>query len=537
MGRLATNILDRPPARALPLVASAVRIAANDPRSADRGASRVRAAGEWMDVGRTCKVRTAISIVAGIVFVSGCASSRQGPQEVAAYIQHHAESRASEGIAYAQVPLSAPGPSAEGNNAADPGLLSGLRDFIVAALEHNPEIRAAEATARARAERIVQATALPDPMIYTKSLPEPVRTADGDNFFVMGISEKFPVPAKLDRAGRVALADARAALQQLQEIRLRVIAEVKRAYFELYVLDKSTAITAENQRLLQGLIDVARAQVAAGRRPQDDVLRAQVELSNLEADLISLRQRRITSVARLNSLLDRPPGAPVPPPEDFDIRRAELRFDRLLARAAEANPALQRLKHEIERDEQELELARLSHWPEFELGFEWMYMKPREAFRPPPDPATGRRPEVSTMSEEGTDSWAVTFGFTLPIWFDKIKGEISEARHRLQASRLEYASVRNRTAFQIEDALERVQAQRDLASLFDSTIIPQAQQTYQVSQASYIGGSTDFLDLIDNWRKWLVFTIQYHRSLGELERSVADLEEAIGLSLPELGEP
>ena len=82
-----------------------------------------------------------------------------------------------------------------------------------------------------------------------------------------------------------------------------------------------------------------------------------------------------------------------------------------------------------------------------------------------------------------------------------------------------------------------MRAQRDLAALFDTTIIPQAQQTYQVSQASYVAGTSDFLYVIDNWRKWLAFTIQYHRSLGELERSVADLEEAIGLSLPETGEP
>jgi outer membrane protein TolC len=316
-----------------------------------------------------------------------------------------------------------------------------------------------------------------------------------------------------------------------------VIAEVKRAYFQVYVLGRSIDITQENQRLLRGLIDVARAQVAAGRRPQDDVLRAQVELSNLEAELISLRQRRVTFAARLNELLDRSPTTVVPPPDRFSIRQADLRLDHLLATSADANPALKRLGHQIEREKHAVELARLAYWPDFDLGFEWMYMKPRDAERPPRDPATGERPFVSTMSERGMDNWVITIGFTLPIWFDKIKGGINEAKHRLMATRQEYAATQNRVEFQITDALERVRAQRELAALFDSTIIPQAQQTYQVSQASYIAGSSDFLYVIDNWRKWLVFTIQYHRSLGELERSVADLEEAIGLSLPEAGEP
>ena len=53
------------------------------------------------------------------------------------------------------------------------------------------------------------------------------------------MSQKFPVPEKLDAKGRMALAETRVALDRLQQIRLRVIADVKRAYFQLFVLDKS----------------------------------------------------------------------------------------------------------------------------------------------------------------------------------------------------------------------------------------------------------------------------------------------------------
>jgi outer membrane protein TolC len=141
------------------------------------------------------------------------------------------------------------------------------------------------------------------------------------------------------------------------------------------------------------------------------------------------------------------------------------------------------------------------------------------------------------LSEDGSDNWAVTFGFNVPIWVDRIKAGIQEARARLSASRHEYAAARNSVYFEIEDALERVRSQRASALLFRDTIIPQAEQTYRVSQASYSAGTSDFLSVIDNWRNWLVFTIEYHRALGELERSVADLEQAVGLSLSEVGEP
>ncbi len=483
----------------------------------------------WRGVVRTL-------LVSGCLVLTGCALSRTGVQEVSAALERYDQASAKTAEAYART--IAPRTATEDAAVDEPSraqVPETLREFIVLALQENPEVKAAAETAHAKAARIPQVVALPDPMVNTKTLPEPVRTAEGDNYFNLGISQKFPVPEKLDRAGRMALEETRIALHQLQEARLRVIADVKRAYFRLYILDKSIEVTKENQELLRGLIDVARAQVAAGRRSQDDVLRAQVELSNLEAELISLRQRRATARATLNEVLNRPTTTEIPTPEDFDIREAKQAVDALFDRARDANPTLARLQQQIERDRQAVDLAKLAYWPDFTVGFEWMLMEPRDAFQPPINPATGRRPVVSKMSEDGSDNWAITFGFNLPIWFDKIKAGIRETRRNLAASKQQYAAAKNRVYRQIEDAYERVRAQQELAALFKTTIIPQAEQAYQVSQASYTAGTSDFLYVIDNWRKWLVFNIQYYRSLGELERSVADLEQAIGVSLAEMG--
>ncbi|MFQ5474186.1 MAG: TolC family protein, partial [Dehalococcoidia bacterium] len=341
----------------------------------------------------------------------------------------------------------------------------------------------------------------------------------------------------LDRAGRVALEDTRMALEQLETVRLRVIADVKRAYFQLYVVDRSIDVTEANQDLLRSLIDVARSQVAVGRRSQEDVLRAQVELSNLEAELITLRQRRVTLVARLNDILDRPPQTTIQTPDGFGIREVDPAIDKLLARALKANPELRRVERQIERDRQAVQLAKLAYWPDFMLGFEWIKMESRDAFRPLLNPNAALGGGASRMSQDGSDNWAITFGFTLPIWFDKIEGGIEETRRNLSASRRQFTAVRNRVYFQVEDALERARSQQELALIYRDTIIPQAEQTYRVSQASYTAGTSDFLYVIDTWRKWLVFTIEYYRSLGDLERSVADLEQALGLSLTEIGGP
>lgn len=481
---------------------------------------------------------TLIPAVVGIG-LPGCALNRRAERDLASALRHYEQRRGQDADSYARTggaPMTQP---AENASASQPmgGVTEpqSLRGYIVLALGQNPDIKAAEEIARARAARVLQVTALPDPMLMTKTLPEPVRTAEGDNYFILGIQQKFPVPEKLDRAGRVALAETRMALEELQKTRLRVIADVKRAHFRLYVIDKTIEIDRANQELLRGLIDAARAQVAAGRRSQDDVLRAQVEFSTLESKLIELRQNRETVVAMLNRLLSRSPTTPVPRPGDFDFRTVDVELERLFEIAASSSPELERLKRRIERDREAVNLAKLAYWPDFTLGFEWIQIDPRGAFQPPPNPQTGIRPAAPRLSEDGSDNWAIIFGLNIPLWFEKIEGGIREARSRLRASQHQLVSTRNRVYFEVEDAWARVRAQRELAELFGKTIIPQAQQAYEVSRAAYTSGRGDFLFVIDNWQKWLAFTIQYHRALGELECSVADLEQALGLSLSEAG--
>lgn len=462
--------------------------------------------------------------------MAGCALNAQGVEEVAAVYERQQAETPRKAPLYASVPATRPA----GVEDQEVRTAETLREYLVLALQENPDIRQAGELARARARRIPQVTALPDPILSTKTLPEPVRTAEGDNFFVLGVSQKLPVPGKLDRAGRIALEETRMAIAAWEQTRLRVIADVKRSYFRIYIIDRSREIIRENQELLRGLIDTARMEVATGKRTQDDVLRAQVELSNLDARLIELRQQRTSAEAMLNNLLNRAPATPVPSPESFDVRQVDTTLAEMMSRAAAANPELRRLANQIDRDREAVELARLAYWPDFNVGFEWMHMKPREAFRPPPNPQTGKRPAFSRMSEEGTDNWAIMFGFNLPIWYEKIDAGIREARAKASASAHEYASAKNMVHFRIEEALAGVEAQRELAVLFDSTIVPQARQAYEIARAGYKVGKSDFQFVIDNWQKWLAFEIQYHRAVGELERSVADLEQAIGLSLEEL---
>ena len=165
-------------------------------------------------------------LVAVVLAPSACTHNHRGPEEVTAALERYAH--ANEGTADAYATVVTPPPT--GTDPATPATMQApraLSEFIRLALDQSPEIKAAELTAQAKAQRIAQVTSLPDPAVMTKTSPEPTRTAEGDSFFTLSISQRLPAPQKLDRAGRIALEQTRIALDRLREVRLGVIADVK----------------------------------------------------------------------------------------------------------------------------------------------------------------------------------------------------------------------------------------------------------------------------------------------------------------------
>jgi outer membrane protein TolC len=285
-------------------------------------------------------------------------------------------------------------------------------------------------------------------------------------------------------------------------------------------------LTKANRKLLQDLNGVVDSQYRVGRVQQQDVLRVQTELSKLLDDERRYVRQREAAVAALNQLRDRPVGEEVPVTRPVTPSEMVSEVARLIELAEAHNPELAKLMHEVERHQEQVELANLGYWPDLEVGFEWNYLDPRGA----DDPNTGSRSK-RPRSEHGTDNWALMFQVNIPIWFDRIEGAKREARHSLTATQFRLRDRRNLVAFRIFDAHSRILTSRDTVELLRSTIIPEAQQAYQVSLTSYQAASEEFITVIDNWRRWLAFELMLHREVTSLETAFAELQREVGVQL------
>jgi hypothetical protein len=100
-----------------------------------------------------------------------------------------------------------------------------------------------------------------------------------------------------------------------------VLSRAKGAYAMLYLSHHAIHIFKENADLMRQFSKVAEARFAAGKASQSDALKAQVELSKMLNELVSLQQEKETNAAMLNTLLNRAPESPL------GIPRGTVRFN------------------------------------------------------------------------------------------------------------------------------------------------------------------------------------------------------------------
>jgi cobalt-zinc-cadmium efflux system outer membrane protein len=464
-----------------------------------------------------------------LCFPAGCATYERSQRDVEHVVHEWRRQRAVLAPPATQPAVSQSEPAGEPVHPDAPR--RPVDTYIQEALERNPGIQAAAAHARAELERIPQVTALPDPVVRAAVRPEPIQTAAGDVFFTLGVSQTFPLLAKLERAGNIAAAETRVALEQLDAKRVQLIADVERAYWQIYRLDRFLEITRTNRQVLEDLEGVVQTQYEVGQVPQQDLLRVQTELAKLRDDEHRYELRRSAAVAALNQLADQAPQRSIPETVTVDPPRVAADVEQLVALAGDHNPELAILRQRIGANREQIELAKLGYWPDLTLGFEWNYLEGREPFIPPVNPQTGQRPPINRKSEVGDDNWAIMLQMNVPIWAQRVEAAKREARQRLLATQSELRNTENLVAFRIFEAWSRVEAQQHTLYVLETELIPQSRQTYEVTLTGYQAGETDFITLIDNWRRWLDFELMRHRETVDLEIAFADLQREVGLQL------
>jgi len=396
---------------------------------------------------------------------------------------------------------------------------SGLEDCLKYAALNNPGLEAAFNRWKAALEKSPQVTSLPDPKLTYAYFIERVETRVGPQRHRVGLAQTFPWFGKLKLREDIALAEAKAAYEQFEATRLRLFYTVKDAYYELYYLARTLDITNENVELVRKLEQVARSRYRVGGAQHADVIRAQVELGKLEDQLRTLRDLKQPITARLNAALNRPADADVPWPRQVPPEALGATDQQILAWMREANPELNALDAEIEKQRTAAQLARRDYFPDVTLGVDYT------------DTGSAR----TRTSDSGKDPVAAMVSLNLPIWHRKYRAAEREARARTRAARHQREDRANTLAAQVKLTLFRFRDAERKIGLYRDTLVPKAEESLRAAETAYRSGKMDFLNLIDAERMLLTFRLAYERALADHAQRLAEIEMLVGRELPRGG--
>jgi len=389
-----------------------------------------------------------------------------------------------------------------------------LEALVEEALATNPDILAAKEKHEVYAERVPRAGALEDPMLGfgVANLPTTFSFSEVDmTSKQLSISQLLPYPGKRAARREAAGEEAEAVSNEVEERAVNVIREVKNAYFDLSHIYRTTEVTQRNKGILESLARIAEARYSVGEGIQQDVLKAQVEISRMVDELIMLGQQRVATEARLCSLLNRSGDCIIGQPEELVFRKYPITIQELRKAALETNPSLARMKNMIEAKEKELQLARLDYYPDFRLRF--AYGQRDDGFED-----VGRRDLLTGIVE-----------VNLPIFYkSKQDRKVAEALAAIRSVEAQYSGAKNEVFFVIANMTSMLERAERQMELYKTGVIPQAGAQLKSALSAYTVNRVDFISLLDSQMTLYRYELEYHGALTQYEKNLAALEAAVG---------
>jgi outer membrane protein, heavy metal efflux system len=385
-----------------------------------------------------------------------------------------------------------------------------LTNVVEEARQHNPEIKGARARAQAAAYLPRQAAAYDDPVFSYEAwnTPESFDIARADNN-ILKLSQRVPFPGKKGLAGTMAERDADVARREADMVELEVIAAVKRAYWDLWLVHQDLVLYSRDKDLVERFARIAEQKYAVGQVSQPDVLRAQVELTGLINRVTTETLAVDTARAELAALLSREDPGSIGTPESPVTAQLGRSVEALTDMALRQRPELAGQQASIARSQANRQLARLGYFPDFEFMAERFY------------------------NFERRDGLGAMVSISIPLVYKyKYDAAVSEANARIATAQADLRRLQDRVRREVQQAFTRAQTALAQRNLFLSTHIPQAEEALRASQIGYETGRVDFLSLIDSVRAIESVHVEHVRAEAEFQKAYADLERAVGGELP-----
>ncbi|MDP1529137.1 MAG: TolC family protein [Rhodoferax sp.] len=391
-----------------------------------------------------------------------------------------------------------------------------VESLLALAKANNPDYASMRFEAQAATERIAPAGALMDPKLRIEWMD--ITKAGSQNATLWPsdvgstqytLMQDLPWFGKRDLKKNIAAQEAQASQGKAQGSWTELAAKVKTTHAQRYYLHHTRQLTQELLDLSTRLAQLAQVRYAGGLAMQQEAIRAQLEQTALQTELVALQGESRQFDARLNALLARPSNAALAAPERLRPvpAAAKLDADALMTRVQYSNPQLFTEASRIKSAELGRDLSLKNRYPDFTLSI------------------------TPTQMESRISEWSLMLEVNIPLQQASRRAEEREAQAMLSAAQSRRAATANQVASELTEGLAGLDAAQRTEQLARSSQLPQAELTFQAALAGYENGKLDFATLLDAQRQVRQAKQAQLKAQLEAQMRLAEIEKLLGEEL------
>lgn len=391
-----------------------------------------------------------------------------------------------------------------------------LESLLQLAKERNPDYASMRFEAQAATERVTPAGALPDPKFRTELMditkmgernPTVWPGSVGSTRYTL--MQDLPWFGKRDLKRDIAQLEADGSQGKVESNWTELKAKIKTAQAQRHYLRGSEKLTREILDLMLRLEKISQARYAGGLAAQQDVIRAQVEQTNMRNELVALESERRQVDARLNTLLARPATAALAAPEKPRAVPAATQLDyaKLEARARSRNQQLFTEEARTRAAEKSRDLTRLNRYPDFTFSI------------------------APTQYQTAIKEWALMVEVNIPLQQSSRRAQERESEAMLSAAQSRKEAVANQVLSDLAENLASLEAAERSGLLASNSLLPQAELSFSSALAGYENGKVDFATLLDAQRQIRQARQNQIKAQFEAQMRLAEIEKLIGEDL------
>lgn len=352
------------------------------------------------------------------------------------------------------------------------------------ALIDEPGIVSQQWQAQSLSEQSIADGQLMDPklQIGLSNMPTDTFEFDQENMtqFKVGIVQQFPSGDTLNIKQQKTQKQSELIQSRISERKLIIIKDIRLIFLEIFYWEQAKKTINKNKRLFSQLVNIVQSMFSVGRNNQQDLIRAQLELSRLDVRLTKITQKVNTQRSKLSRWLGAqksslPLASKLP---ELSIPVLSDDFE-TLSQLFYSHPKIQEVDKKMEISRKDIDLAKESYKPGWGLNVSYGY----------------RDNNPNGMKRSDFLSAGVTID--LPLFTaNRQDKKLLAKEHSYQSLKDKRVELLRQLVADLQEEAANEEQLHNRHQLYNNLLLPQAKQQAQASLLAYQSDQGDFADVM-----------------------------------------